>query len=446
MYNPEGSDNNNEYIEIYSEEQLNTSHITIRDLVSEDNVELLQFSTSSYYLIVEEGFNYSEINATILSVGTTIGNGLNNDGDLIILLNNSNILDAIHYYPEWGAENNGKSLCKINNIWSECIQTPGYDNTEYQIEYTIRINEFLPDPEGNDSAPMPAGEWIELYNYGMQVIDLTGLILKDDRGTELFITNTTTYSLTINPESFNIIYINGKYGFLNNDGFEKIELLSPNNQKINEVTYSDSREGNSWSYDKDTWHITKPTPNEKNLKKDEEKNSEIIIKEVYLGNDKKAKFGDNLRIRLEIHKGDETKEQIKVFIEKNGEKITKITTFNIEEKYSENTLTVPVQIFPNCNSKYKEGTYQLIATGLDVSANKDIRIEGITDNLCETITETHIKSSQTASASNINPSERQSSIKVYESESEKSRRAALFFFCLILILVIFQLNLEKWKK
>ena len=165
-----------------------------------------------------------------------------------------------------------------------------------------------------------------------------------------------------------------------------------------------------------------------------------------MGNDKKAKFGDNLRIRLEIHKGDETKEQIKVFIEKNGEKITKITTFNIEEKYSENTLTVPVQIFPNCNSKYKEGTYQLIATGLDVSANKDIRIEGITDNLCETITETHIKSSQTASASNINPSERQSSIKVYESESEKSRRAALFFFCLILILVIFQLNLEKWKK
>jgi len=446
MYNPEGSDNNKEYIEIFSEEQLNISNIIIRDSVSEDHLELLQFSNSGHYLIVEEGFNYTGNNATILSAGATIGNSLNNDGDLIIILNNSDILDAIHYYSEWGAENNGKSLCKINNIWSECIPTPGYSNTDQQIDYTIRINEFLPDPEGNDSAPMPAGEWIELYNYGTQTIDLTGLILKDNRGTELFVTNTTTYDLTIGTEDFSVIYINGKYGFLNNDGLEKIELLSPYGQKISEVTYSDSKEGNSWSNVENTWYMTKPTPNEENLEEDQEKDSKIIIKNVYLGNDNKAKFGDNLRIRLGIYKGDETKEQVKVSIENDGEKITKITAFNIEEKYSENTITVPVQIFPNCNSKYKEGNYRINVKGLGTSAEKTIKIEGITDNLCETVIETHIKTPQTVSASNINPSEGQNSIKVYESESEKSKRIAIFFFCLILVLVILQLNIEKWRK
>ncbi len=446
MYNPASSDNNKEFVEIFSEEQLNISNLIIRDSVSEDDLEVLQLSNSSYYLIVEEGFNYTEINATVLSVGATIGNGLNNDGDLILISYDSEILDAIHYYPEWGANNNGNALCKMNNLWVEGIPTPGKENTEQEQYYTIRINEFIPDPEGHDDAPMPEGEWIELYNYGPISIDLTGVILKDNRNSELIITNTTTYNSVITPNGFTTIYTNGKYGFLNNEGFEKIKLLTPNNQEIEEITYSDSEEGNSWSLTKKGWHITKPTPNEENLEKNEETDSKIEIKEVYLGPDNKAKFGDNLRIRLEIYKGDETKKQIKIFIEKNGKKITKVTALNIEQKYSEHTITVPTQIFPNCNSKYEQGDYTIFATGLGETDSKEIEIEGITDELCETIIETHVESPKTVSASNINELETQNNINIYESESEKSRRTAVFFFCLILVLVILQLNIEKWKK
>ncbi len=447
MYNPEGVDNNKEYVELYSEISLNTSLLQFQDQYNEEPpFEVLQYSNSSYYLIVEEDFNYSTLNATILSAGSAIGYYGLGEEEIIIISYNSSITDTIHYYSEWGADNNGNSICKINNIWIECSPTPGKESIKAEEEYTIRINEFIPNPEGNDSATMPDGEWIELYNYGTETIDLTGLILKDNRGTEISITDTTTYDPIIEPETFIVVYMNKAFGFLNNDGFEKIELLSQSNQKIDEITYSDSKEGNSWSLIKDTWQITKPTPNQENLNEDKQKDSKITIKTIYLGSDNKAKFGDNLRVRIEIYKGDESKEEIKVFIEKDGEKITKTTAFKIEERYSENTITVPIQIFPNCNSKYEEGTYSITAIGLDTSDDEFIPIEGITKNLCGTIIETHIENPSKVSASNINGLETQDSIKVYESESEKSRRAALFFFCLTLILVILQLNLEKWRK
>ena len=178
MYNPSGSDNNKEYIEIYSDEFQIITNLSIRDTTSEAALELLKEGNNNYHLIVEEGFNYSNINSAVYSVGATIGNQLGNTGDLIIILNNNTIIDATHYYPEWGANGNNKSLCLLQSRWIECIQSPGNNNT-IQTFMNIRINEFLPDPEGHDDAPMPEGEWIELYNLG-ETVDLKGAKLKDE--------------------------------------------------------------------------------------------------------------------------------------------------------------------------------------------------------------------------------------------------------------------------
>ena len=41
-------------------------------------------------------------------------------------------------------------------------------------------------------------------------------------------------------------------------------------------------------------------------------------------------------------------------IEKNEEVISKKTKFNILEKYKETPLTIPIQIFPNCNKKFEK--------------------------------------------------------------------------------------------
>ncbi|MBT4630598.1 hypothetical protein HOC06_00005, partial [Candidatus Woesearchaeota archaeon] len=223
MYNPEGSDNNHEYIEL--ETNINLTGFIIQDSSSEDVLELLKYIPSNYSLIVEEGFNHSKINATIYSIGATIGNGLNNDGDIIIIKNNTDIFDVIHYYPSWGGENNGNSLCILNEQWEECLPSPGYENSEYQQVYNIKINELLPNPQGYDNADMPGGEWIELINFGNE-INIENCYLKDLAGRTIDITTTHTYNTTIKTHL--VVYLNGKYnGYMNNEGLEKISLFTP---------------------------------------------------------------------------------------------------------------------------------------------------------------------------------------------------------------------------
>jgi len=129
MYNPEGSDDNKEYIEMYMENPINLENYVIQDRDSHDSLRMMQFINSSYALIVEDGFDYSGINASVYSAGPTIGNNLNNDEDLIIMkYSQGDIIDAMHYHNELGGNDNGMSLCRIANLWMECVPTSGKYN------------------------------------------------------------------------------------------------------------------------------------------------------------------------------------------------------------------------------------------------------------------------------------------------------------------------------
>ena len=150
MYNPDGDDNNKEYIELFLENIINLDSWIIEDISSSDTLELLQFVNSSYALIVEEGFNYDGINASVYSAGATIGNNLNNDGieNITIMDSEGNVAGLISYSDQLGADGNGMSLCIINNTLQECFPTPGRDNTEgiigeNYVDYVIDGDTFV---------------------------------------------------------------------------------------------------------------------------------------------------------------------------------------------------------------------------------------------------------------------------------------------------------------
>jgi len=441
MYNPEGQDNNKEYIELKT--NLNITGFIIQDRSSEDTLELIKYFPSNYSLIVEEGFNHTNISATIYSVGTTIGNGLNNQEDIIVIKNGTEIFDAIHYFSEWGADGNKNSLCLIENSWQECPPTPGIENLATLKNYSIKINEFLPNPEGDDDAPMPEGEWIELINSG-EPIDLENCYFKDNANHKLYIIDSTTYSTEIGD--YLVIYANGYSGLLNNNGTEKIQLFDPHNNLIDEVTYSFSTEGMSWSKVDDIWRQTAPTPNEENENNKSKLDSEIKIEKVYLGTDNKAKFGDNIRIKLNIYKGNISKTSISIWLEDDKKKLSKRTRFNIQEKFKEQSITIPLQIFPNCNQKTPNGKYRLKLKGLNSEDSEEIKVEGITKNLCEEI-KTTIKEKSDNEYSETIINDPNSTIDIiYESTGKKTEKSGAIFFCFVLIFVIIQLTIEKWKK
>jgi hypothetical protein len=89
----------------------------------------------------------------------------------------------------------------------------------------IVINEFLPNPTGDDNALMPGGEWVEIYNRGSNLRDLSGWYLTDFGGHHLEITtsntvssNNTTSGLIIAPQEFLVVYRHGDSDFDLNNG------------------------------------------------------------------------------------------------------------------------------------------------------------------------------------------------------------------------------------
>jgi len=104
----------------------------------------------------------------------------------------------------------------------------------------------MPNPWGDDDAPMLGGEWVELFNNGEIDEDVDGWYLYDEHDThDLLITNSNTLSgsTTVPAGSTLVVYRNGDSNFtLNNDG-DTLRLFSgpiDSGTLVDSFTYSDS--------------------------------------------------------------------------------------------------------------------------------------------------------------------------------------------------------------
>lgn len=112
----------------------------------------------------------------------------------------------------------------------------------------IVINEYLPNPKGTNNAPMPDGEWVELYNRGTTTKDLTGWYLTDaDNSHKLYLTlantvssNPATSGLTIAPSEFLVVYRNGNSVFDLNNGSagDAVELFGLETVHVGPFTWT----------------------------------------------------------------------------------------------------------------------------------------------------------------------------------------------------------------
>lgn len=133
--NPSGDDNNKEFVEVWSAGFVNFSGFVFGDEAGNDTLVALQYVDTNYSLIVEEGFSYFGINASVYSIGATIGNNLGNTGDSLFFYAPSGILlDAFSYTSSFVIE--GKSIERKNIVdsfeWLVSLEengTPGRENS-----------------------------------------------------------------------------------------------------------------------------------------------------------------------------------------------------------------------------------------------------------------------------------------------------------------------------
>lgn len=392
MYNPAGDDNNKEYVELYSEEELNLTGWIFEDSQSNDVLVPLQVRDSPYLLIVEESFNLTDINSSVYSAGASLGNNLNNAEDTVLLRTpDSVIVDSVSYKSSDGGNGDGFALCVNNRILSSCPMTPGESNKEQESgggnqtgggnqssppDYDgVTINELFPDPAGDDNALMPDGEWIELYNDGGEDVDAAGLTVCDKGEHCATLSNAHVMGDTlIRSKGYLVIYLNEE-SLLNNNGYEELSLKH-DETLLDRVSYTDSRMDMSWSVIDDGLYLTAPTAGRENSLnnetaplENERESSYVTIQDI--GPAGQLHFGTVFQVHLEVYKGNTNRKVVYISVEGLGEK----SSATFEKKYTLYDVTLPIVTPFNCDQKYPEGNYTVVAEGFGM---KDAEIVSFT--------------------------------------------------------------------
>ena len=139
-----------------------------------------------------------------------------------------------------------------------------------------------------------------------------------------------------------------------------------------------------------------------------------------------------------------------MWVRSGEDELSKRTRVSLEDKFKDYTLTLPVQIIPNCNQKWKKGEYELHVEGLGDEDDVDISISGITDSLCkeETINQGEITSEllTTGEKEETIASSEENKITgevVYESSDVKARRIGVYFFAGVLIVILLYMIFKR---
>ena len=285
--------------------------------------------------------------------------GLSNSGETIYLYNSDNELIDSVTYEEVDDE---KSFTLIDGLWVETEPSIGYSNYEdyveegcdWEVEILLNDTEFdIEDFSWKLQARKIEGETTLLTSKAI-IKDIYGDIVKEyspfTNSSATTKKTSSTYTPNLDPGLY-FIYAN-----LTVD--------------CNDVDLDNNFD--------DEHFIIKANKAEESL---------IKIEDIYdLGSDNQAEFGDTVRIKLVVYKGNTTKDSIKAWIEsKKGEKASKQSKTNVYDNYIEYTLTLPIQLYPNCGEDLDDGTYYVKVEGLDTADSKEIEIDGISDENCEEI-------------------------------------------------------------
>ena len=111
--------------------------------------------------------------------------------------------------------------------------------------------------------------------------------------------------------------------------------------------------------------------------------SKLEIERLYLGSDNSVEWGDQFQIKLNLYKGQNSKSTVEVYVEKDGEVISKRTKINLYDEYKNYPLVLPIQLIPNCNEKIEDGKGKLVLKGLGLEVGKEFEISGVDKEVCK---------------------------------------------------------------
>jgi len=366
----------NEWIELYNNESfaVNVSSWTIGDDSGNDSIEGGLYGKEGtvieafgFAIITDDStrvynnFNVSEDAVRLYVDDGSIGGGLINTGETFYLYDQ---FGALIDRKTYNATTDGLSWAFVNDSLHISNPTPGFSNDgsvisnqgcDYAVEFILLKTIF-----DNSSD----------FSFQIQASKIKG--------------TPTNFTMRAEIEDINGKFIRDYKPFTNQSiSFQRTSTkYTPNLEEGKSyILYSNiTTQCNDTNLENnfDTRIITiKGKP----LRED----SSIDIERIYdLGADNEAKFGQTVRIKLNVYKGNTNKKSVAIWIEDNKDgRLSKQTKTNLEQKYTNYSLTLPIQIKPNCDEKFKDDDYTIVARGLDSEDEEEIEIADLTDSLCE---------------------------------------------------------------
>ncbi|MBL7055838.1 lamin tail domain-containing protein [Candidatus Woesearchaeota archaeon] len=375
---PTDDESLNEWLELYNNgsSSVNLSNWIIGDDKNNDTLEGGLYNNGGtiiqgygYAIITDDAtrvynnFNVSDNAIRLYADDSSIGNGLSNSGETISLYDGSNnLIHRIEYNSttedlSWSLANDSLSLSSPSPGSSNDGSMIESSNCDYAASFILEKTIF--DNSSDFLFKIQASKVSgTATNFSLEasIEDLNGRIIK-------------TYAPYTN-ESITRQRTSSEYTPNLEEG--KSYILSANVS----VECNDTSITNNF----DTEIITI-----KGQSLDED--SSLDIERIYdLGSDDKAKFGQVIRVKLNAYKGNTNKKSVAVWVEdKKGKKLSKQSKTNLENKYTNYSLTLPIQIIPNCNGKLDDDDYVIVTKGIDSEDEEEIEIADLTDALCETI-------------------------------------------------------------
>ena len=443
MYNPSDA---NEWIEIYNNgPELDFSNFILTDNYETDNIICCSFEPNCSLIIYENSFaiitdqdttfyNNFTTNATKLCIDdNSIGNGLGNTADTIIISNTNETFDNLTYDGSLAMK--GYSIEKFDNKWRQSIDfggSPGKENPEREINYIISFNYNLhlgtnenffsvskedceeqeiifyynisndiSEPFFENSITETIGcnkniGTIEITDYGNYFICAS---LKNLSICRSFSVQQEACSASLTIETDKEFYSNNetvKFKLIPEIEIDSafiieywIEDLLGNVVKSKYNTTSISEK--SWKLDfdeKDAIFSIKANLYTECINATAEKIFFALNNITYDYSPKieiteypeNATFGDMIRVKISASRGNSTKSALSIYIADEDEKVSEETKLTLYTKY-ETEFLIPVLLDNNCDEKKEDKNYEFVAEGLDLKIKKDIFISGKSD-LC----------------------------------------------------------------
>lgn len=353
MYNPaECADTECEWVELYNEGSADVD-LALCTLDGEPLSGILQ---PGYYLILVRSEPAFRTRFSQDAVIFPISFSLRNSGDTITLQGTAECTDKFNYTELVGLANgNDKTLELIDGDWRESISvggSPGRKNNDadrtsaetippscdWQI--FIAANETIAEEAINFSVEIRAEDSYEVTVRG---------VVEDSGGTVVKSYSPWTVDRLENAiKNYHPSLPEGEY---------TIRFWVENSSCL------DVDEGNNEAVA--AIKVISSVPPTFSLP------SSLAINKLYLGNDNAVSWGEQFSVKVTIYKGDESKETVSLWVEKDGVKKSIVTKANLPEKNREYSLTLPVQIFSDCDS---DVMYTLVLEAFDVREERELTI------------------------------------------------------------------------